>query len=313
MITTHSPLHIELRLLRYFVAVAEELHYARAAERLGIEQSPLSRAIRDVENQLGIQLFERTSRSSRLTGAGQVFLDESRRVLATLNNAVASAQSAARGYRGNLRIGICDSHAHPRIISLLARCREEQPDVNIRIFDMPFAQQVRGIQQGLLDCGVAFSNKVGSELIAEAIWSETLSVVTPAKHPLLRHARVELKDAVQYPMILCHPEVGSGCYDQLMRVLQEITTPLQVVDYATSLGLMLTLVGAGYGIGFAIASYMQTLRRTELGTRPIADKAPTMTTYLLRRAGVPMEPMASFTRRAREAMSGDPTRDVPAS
>jgi len=304
---------MELRLLRYFVAVAEELHYARAAQRLGIEQSPLSRAIRDLEDQLGIQLFERTTRSSRLTGAGQVFLDESRRVLATLDDAVASAQSAAAGFRGNLRIGICDSQAHPRVMSLLARCREEQPDVNIRIFDMPLAQQIRGIQDDLLDGGIAFSSNVGSDLIAEAIWSEPLSVVTPANHPLLRHARVQLKDAVKYPLILCQPEACCGCHDQLMAALQGIATPLKVVDHATSLGLMLTLVGAGYGIGFTIASHVQTLPRTELGTRLFAGKAPTITTYLLRRAAAQTEPMASFTRRAREETGREPARDPPIS
>lgn len=90
---------MELRHLRYFIAVAEELHFARAAERLHIEQSPLSRAIKDLEYNLGVQLFERTTRSTRLTWAGQVFLDEARRVLSTLEQAKASAKAAATGYR----------------------------------------------------------------------------------------------------------------------------------------------------------------------------------------------------------------------
>jgi DNA-binding transcriptional LysR family regulator len=291
---------MELRLLRYFIAVGEELHFARAAERLSIEQSPLSRAIRGLEDQLGVQLLKRTSRSTHLTPAGEAFLVEAKRVLATFDDAVASARSVARGYRRYLRIGICDSQAHPRITSLLSRCREEQPDVNIRIFEMPLAQQMRGIQQDLLDGGIAFSSKVNSDLIAEAIWSEPLSVVMPGKHPLLRHERVEMKDVAQYPLVLCHPEAGSGCYEQLMDALQGVTAPLQVVDYATNLGLLLTLVGAGYGISFAVASHVRTLRGTELDTRPIAGRAPTMTTYLLRPPGVATEPMASFIRLARE-------------
>ena len=95
---------LDFRLLRYFIAVAEELHLARAAERLGIEQSPVSRAMRDLESQLGVQLFDRSTRLTRLTWAGQVFLGECRRVMATVEQAVKSAKAAAQGYQGNLRM-----------------------------------------------------------------------------------------------------------------------------------------------------------------------------------------------------------------
>src|SRR3972149_1366663 len=99
---------MELRHLRYFIAVAEELHFARAAERLHIEQSPLSRALNDLDDDLGVQLSARTTRSTRLTWAGQVFLDEARRVLCPLDQAKASAKAAATGYRGTLRIALSD-------------------------------------------------------------------------------------------------------------------------------------------------------------------------------------------------------------
>lgn len=116
---------MELRHLRYFIAVAEELHFARAAERLHIEQSPLSRAIKDLEYDLGVQLFERTTRSTRLTWAGQVFLDEARRALSTLEQTKASAKAAATGYRGTLRIALSDGIAPPRLAALLAQNRKE--------------------------------------------------------------------------------------------------------------------------------------------------------------------------------------------
>ncbi|HFX1415204.1 TPA: LysR family transcriptional regulator, partial [Pseudomonas aeruginosa] len=106
---------MELRVLRYFVAVAEELHFARAAERLGVEQSPVSRAMRNLEATLGVQLFDRSAHQTRLTWAGQVFLGECRRVLATVEQAVSAAKAAAQGYQGYLRIAICDSLAQPHI------------------------------------------------------------------------------------------------------------------------------------------------------------------------------------------------------
>lgn len=125
---------LELRLLRYFVAVAEELHFARAAERLGVEQSPVSRAMRNLEATLGVQLFDRSVRQMRLTWAGQVFLGECRRVLATVEQAVSAAKAAAQGYQGYLRIAICDSLAQPQIATLLARSREPWPTTDGRAF-----------------------------------------------------------------------------------------------------------------------------------------------------------------------------------
>lgn len=107
---------MELRHLRYFIAVAEELHFARAAERLHIEQSPLSRAIKDLEYDLDVQLLERTTRSTRLTWAGQVFLDEPKRVLSSVDQASASTKAAATGYRSTLRVALSDS------IDPLRRC-----------------------------------------------------------------------------------------------------------------------------------------------------------------------------------------------
>lgn len=115
---------MEPRLLRYFVAVAEELHLARAAERLGIEQSPVSRAIRDLERLLGISLFDRSARQTRLTWASQVLLGEARRVLATVDQAVQATKAAAQGYQSYLRIAICDSlasRASPRYWRAVAR------------------------------------------------------------------------------------------------------------------------------------------------------------------------------------------------
>lgn len=109
---------MELRHLRYFVVVAEELHFARAAERLHIEQSPLSRAIKDLEYDLGLQLFERTTRNTRLTWPGEVFLNEARRILSAVKQATETARAAANGYRGILRIAVSDGIAQPRLSDL---------------------------------------------------------------------------------------------------------------------------------------------------------------------------------------------------
>lgn len=202
---------MELRHLRCFLAVAEELHFARAAERLHIEQSPLSRTIKELEADLGVLLFERTTRSTRLTHAGRVFLEHTPRVFAALDQARDSVKAAAGGYQGQLRIALSDGIAQRRLTALLAQCREEEPDVDIRLFETTFAQQVKGLRNDLYDAGFAQSAEVGDGLIALPIWSEPLLVAVPARHPLLAHKRLPLDEVLRYPLVMCDPDACEGC------------------------------------------------------------------------------------------------------
>lgn len=289
---------MDIRHLRCFVAVAEELHFARAAERLHMEQSPLSRAIKDLEYDVGARLLERTTRSTRLTWAGQVFLDEARRVLVSVEQAKASARAAAAGCRGRLRIALSDGLAPTRLSALLAQCREEEPEVEIRLFEMPFAQQVKGLRGGLLDAGLAMADEVGEDLVAEPVWTDPVAVIVPARHPLLAHRRIPLGEALRYPLILCHPEAGSGCHGQLVALLKSANRPYSVAEHATSLGTLLTLVGAGYGIGFAIASQASVFQRADVVVRPLAGDA-FLTTFLLR----PAADSSNFVKRFAESVA----------
>ena len=141
----------------YFVAVAEELHLARAAERLWASSNRLCRVRCDTETNLACSCSTAARRLTRLTGPA-VFLGECRRVIATVEQAVKSAKAAAQGYRGHLRIAICDSCA-ARIATLLARSREEEPEAGVRVFELPFAQQLKMLHDDLLDIGFALSKR----------------------------------------------------------------------------------------------------------------------------------------------------------
>lgn len=288
---------MELRHIRYFVAVAEELHFARAAGRLHIEQSPLSRAIKDLEYDLGAQLLERTTRHTSLTWAGEVFLDEARRILASVNRAKAAVKSAAMGYRGHLRIALSDGIAQPRLATLLARCRVEDPEVEIRIIVVPISQQLKYLRNNLLDAGFALTSEVGDGLTADPVWTDPVVVAVPARHPLLAHKSIALEDALQYPLILCHPEVCSGFYQQVEAFLRAVDIRPIVADQVASLEVVLTLVGAGYGIGFAMESQMGNFQRPDVVVRPLAGPAPVMTTYLLRTETEPSAPLTRFIDR----------------
>lgn len=295
---------MELRHLRYFIAVAEELHFARAAERLHIEQSPLSRAIKDLEYQLGVQLFERTTRTTRLTWAGQVFLDEARHVLSTLEQAKASARAAATGYRGQLRIALSDDIDPLRLASLLAQCREEEPDVEIRLFEVPLALQLKGLHGGLYDAGFAQSPDESEGIITQTAWSDPLVVAVPARHPLLAHKRIPIEELVRYPLILCHPKSCEGNHRQIERFLRALNAEPAVAEHAATFDLMMALVAAGFGLSFANESHMAVCRHPEVVARPLAGRPLVLTTSLMRPNTEPSEPLRRFIDRVIPQESG---------
>nr|WP_208448215.1 LysR family transcriptional regulator [Burkholderia gladioli] len=146
---------MELRHLRCFLAVAEEVHFARAAEKLHIEQSPLSRAIKELEEELGVVLSARTTRSTRLTRDGKLFLDHVPRVFAALQQARDSVKAAANGFHGQLRIALSAGITPSRLPALLALCRQEEPEVDIRLTEVPLAQRIKGLHDDLFDVDFA--------------------------------------------------------------------------------------------------------------------------------------------------------------
>ncbi|WP_186104186.1 LysR family transcriptional regulator, partial [Burkholderia gladioli] len=141
---------MELRHLRCFLAVAEELHFAHAAERLHIEQSPLSRAIKELEEDLGVQLFVRTTRSTRLTRAGKLFLEYVPRIFTSIQQARDSVKAAVNGYHGQLRVALSDGVTPSRLSAFLAVCRQEEPEVEIRLSQVSLAQQIKGLHDDLV-------------------------------------------------------------------------------------------------------------------------------------------------------------------
>jgi DNA-binding transcriptional LysR family regulator len=273
---------MELRHLRCFIAVAEELHFARAAERLHIEQSPLSRAIKELEYHLGVRLFERTTRSTRLTWAGQVFMKDVRRVFATLEQAKDNVKAAATGYRGTLRIALSDDISPSRLAALLAQSRAEEPEVEIRLFQTPFLQQIKGLRSDLFDAGFAQSPEVGEGVIAEAVWVDPLVVALPVRHPLLIHKNIPLEEVLRYPLVLCHPEACEGCSRQIDRIIRTVGVEPRFAEYVGTHDLSLTLIAAGYGVGLTCAARVEICQGAGIVTRPLAGRSVTLTTYLLR-------------------------------
>ena len=299
---------MELRHLRCFLAVAEELHFARAAERLHIEQSPLSRAIKELEENLGVRLFNRTTRSTRLTRAGQLFLDHVPRIFTALDQARGSVQAAAAGFHDQLRLALSDGITPPRLTALLAQCREEEPQVDIRLFEVPLGQQLRGLHDDLYDVGFAQSAEVGDGIVAEPAWSDPLVVAVPARHPLLAYQRIPLDEVLRHPLVACDPQSCEGHCHQIRRILRSADREPLVVEQVSSHDLMLTLVAAGYALALVGASHLAASHREEVVARPLAGRSQVLTTWLLRRDAEPSETLRRFIGRV-TPISGDPSHE----
>jgi DNA-binding transcriptional LysR family regulator len=301
---------MELRHLRYFQAVAEELRFSRAAERLHIEQSPLSRAIKELEEELGVVLFARTTRSTRLTRAGTLFLEHVRRVLAAVEQARDSVKAAANGFHGQLRVALSDGITPSRLSALLVLCRQEEPEVEIRFFELPLSQQIKGLHSDLYDVGFAQSNEVGDGIVAMRAWSDALMVAVPARHPLLAHKRIPLDELLRYPLVLCDPQVCEGHAKHVERVLRRTEMEPLIAEHVASCDLMMALVSAGFALGLAGAAHIAASRAPGVVARPLALRVPPLTTYLLHLDRDPSDELARFIERVQTIESLEPPRPI---
>jgi len=290
---------MELRHLRCFLAVAEELHFARAAEKLHIEQSPLSRAIRDLEEELDAQLFVRTTRSTRLTRAGKLFLEHVPRVFTALQQARDAVQAAAHGFHGQLRVALSDGITPARLPALLALCRKEEPEIEIRFFEVPLAQQIKGLHDDLYDAGFSLSDEVGDGITALPVWHDALMVAVPARHPILTHKRIPLEELLRYPLVLADPHACEGHAKHVERLLRRVETEPLVAERVASCDLMMALVSAGFALGLAGESHIIASHEPDVVARPLAMRVPPLTTYLMHLAGTPSEVLARFIKRVK--------------
>ena len=288
---------MELRHLRCFLIVAEELHFARAAERLHIDQSPLSRTIKELEEELGARLFIRTTRSTQLTRAGRQLLEHVPRIFTALDQARDGVKSATNGFLGQLRIALSDGVTPTRLSTLLARCREEDPEVEMRLFEVPLGLQIKGLHEDLYDAGFSMAEDGGDGILATPAWEDELMVAVPTRHSLLAHKRVPLEEVLRHPLVLGDPAVCEGHARQVDRFLRKLDQEPLIVQRVATFDVMMTLVSAGLALGLAGAAHIASCRESGIVGRPLAGKPPMLTTYLLRRDAAPFEMLNRFIER----------------
>ena len=208
----------ELRHLRYFVAVAEELNFSRAARRLQMAQPPLSVAIRQLEAELGMQLFQRSSREVTLTEAGRVLLEGARRTLAEADRAVTAAKRAGIGELGTLRVAFSWSARFETLPTLGHALREQQPDVEILTEEMWNSRMIAALRAGEIDAAIALCPEIGGELAYARIRTEPVVALLGASHPLAGEETIELGSLAGEGFVLFPREFAPRLYDTLVGV-----------------------------------------------------------------------------------------------
>ena len=244
---------MELRHLRYFVAVGEEQHYGRAAERLHVAQPALSRQIQDLEEEIGVRLFERLPRGVKISAAGISFLDDSRRILQQVNEATMRAGRVARGQSGTLRIGFTESASWQGVVpDSFRQFRARQPNAELQLYPSASVDQVDAVRSGRLDAGFVFSmSKADPDLDQLLVAIHHLVLAVPKGHPLTKVRKLRLRDMSDSAFVWFPRRQSPAYYDRLMQECSRggLRTP-QIVQEAVDQATILSLVSCRLGIAF---------------------------------------------------------------
>lgn len=244
---------VELRHLRYFVAVAEELHFGRAANRLHLAQPPLSQQIRKLEEIVGYALFTRTSRAVKLTSAGEIFLERARRTLRKVQEDLEEARSIGRGEVGFLRVGFIGSSMLTALPGMLGRYRHQYPKVNLHLSEFHTSGIIQQLLDGAMDVGVMRDSGPTDGLVVEPLFSETFVWVVPRRHPLAKRKALNGAELRDEPFVMPPVIASRRAYEKLVSLCEEAGFSPQVVQVAPQWLTILRLVGAGIGVSVAPA------------------------------------------------------------
>lgn len=264
---------MELRHLRYFVMLAEELHFRRAAERLHMAQPPLSQQIRQLETELGFQLLHRTKRTVQLTEAGQVFLRESRRILQQLEQAIEMGRQISRGEMGQLTIGFVSSAAYNVLPEILRKFRTAVPSVALELHELTSDQQLQWLRERRIDIGLIRPPIEDDEFCFQVIFQEPLMLALPEVHFLAKQAQVSLRSLFNQPFILFPRGLAPGLYDQIISLCQQANFSPFVAQEAIQMQTIVSLVAAEMGVAIVPAS-LQNLQRTGVVYKTIEEPTP---------------------------------------
>ena len=293
---------MELRHLRYFVAVAEELHFSRAAARLNISQPPLSQQIRDLEIELGVQLLRRTKRDVQLTEPGRVFLEEARRILSQVEHARRRVAQADLGEIGQLTVATVTSipnKFHQRFVQVLRAFTERFPEVHLDVRLMNSVAQLDALRKGTLHIGFLTLPAIPEDLAIEMTERNPLAVALPQSHALARRSQLDLPTVAAEPNIIMSRKWNPAFHDVVLAWCRDQDCSLNITHETTSMHMSLTLVSLGLGVALVSASFERGQMPGVVFRRMEGDP-PELTSGVVYKRGTPSQTVRAFLNLVRE-------------
>ena len=263
---------MELRHLRSFLTVAEELHFGRAAARLHISQPPLSQQIRRLEDEIGARLFRRTNRRVQLTPAGRAFLVEARQAIASAERAVGAAQRAERGELGELVVGYVTSATYGPLPDVIRRFRKRLPEVELKLRNLRSVHQSQALIERRIDVGLVRPHAADSRIVYEAFWWEPVVVALPSDHPLAHRTAVDIADLATDIFLIAPAEDAVAFHDEVFALCRRTGFTPRVDDGVPDAQAALALVAAGLGV-HPVAAALQRFKRRGVVYRPLRPRS----------------------------------------
>jgi DNA-binding transcriptional LysR family regulator len=287
---------MELRRLRYFVAVAEELHFRRAADRLHLAQPALSQQIRKLEVEIGVDLFHRSRRGVALTPAGSVFLDEARRLLRHADEAARTARNARTGTAGRVRVGLLADAVPPILLRAIAGFSARHPGIEIVPETVASRRGVEDVRSGRLDLAVVGLPAPLEGLKVTPLASEATVAAVPDRHMLSGRDAISIDALDDVPLILLPRPANPAFYDAVLGSCRTAGVSPQLIDVSESqIEHVLLLVASGIGIALLPASAADRYSTVGVSFRPLTP-SPITELAVISRAGSMEIPIAAFLR-----------------
>jgi DNA-binding transcriptional LysR family regulator len=290
---------MELRHLRYFVAVAEELHFGHAAQKLGMAQPPLSQQIRRLELEIGVQLLQRTKRRVQLTEAGRSFLEGAREALSQVDHAVEVAQRASRGEVGKLAIGFLGAAASSLLPSILVAFRRRYPDVELKLHELKTSELIAALRDRQVQVGLVRLPVYDELLAVEPILREELVVALPERHALASRARISLRDLAQEAFLMPPRELAPSFHEQVLNLCHQAGFAPKLGAEASQLQTIINLVAAGMGVTL-VAESVRNLAGRGVVFKRLPEPAPMVEVGVAWRRDACSEVLSAFLNVVRE-------------
>lgn len=271
---------LELRHLRYFIAAAEELNFTRAAERVHIDQTPLSRAVRDLEDYLGVQLFVRAPRRLRLTPAGHRLLDEARKIFIRVERTKRSVRQTHELYHPPLRIGVADGISQPILPGCFVQWKSVAPEIPLELKEMRARELASALKREELDVGFSFGVPQDNAIVQNPAWQSRLLAILPSAHELTSLKVLPISALLSFPLLAYSEERMPGLFAQMHEIVRRYTEHATIVGAADTASGYVTRIASGVGVGLEDEGHALTLSRNDVVIRPLEEDEH-ITTYVL--------------------------------